>query len=400
MKVALICCAKQEENYINEWLEHNYIIGIDHIYLCDNNDSDYNINISSVINDKYKNFVTVLDYHNQVNVQNRCYKNVYKDIKTLYDWICIFDCDEFLHLDTFNNISEYINFIDKDNDIDEIVIPWKLMYSDDSLTSLYYNNAPLKKRFDKELEYIDNSHTQSKVIFKSTNNVDNVRTHYIATKEGYNKKSVNSIGEIINYNNNSGIDVNYNINIYLKHYNKKSFEEYLTNKIFRTRAQAGVENYYYIRQPKQTNILNFLINSYGVKDIRFNYKSIKIDNIYLKLYDEYFDKYLPFIKTNYYNDDKADITLNHINIDNFNDNEFINIILYNYIENFRNYIRIYLSKNIVRFTNLEKRIDIILSDKTYNINIKENKFLYLNNDCYELKYNDNQLSIISNKKIL
>ena len=54
MKVALICCAKQEEHYINEWLEHNYNIGIAHIYLCDNNDSDYNMNISSVINDKYE----------------------------------------------------------------------------------------------------------------------------------------------------------------------------------------------------------------------------------------------------------------------------------------------------------------------------------------------------------
>ena len=64
------------------------------------------MNISSVINDEYENFVTVLDYHNQVNVQNRCYENVYEDIKTLYDWICIFDCDEFLYLDTFNNISE------------------------------------------------------------------------------------------------------------------------------------------------------------------------------------------------------------------------------------------------------------------------------------------------------
>ena len=50
MKVALICCAKQEENYINEWLEHNYNVGIDHIYLCDTNDSDYNMNISSVMN--------------------------------------------------------------------------------------------------------------------------------------------------------------------------------------------------------------------------------------------------------------------------------------------------------------------------------------------------------------
>jgi hypothetical protein len=55
---------------------------------------------------------------------------------------------------------------------------------------------------------------------------------------------------------------------------------------------------------------------------------------------------------------------------------------------------------MVKYINIGKRINITLSDKIYNITIKENKYLYLNNDCYFLIYNDNQLSIISNKKIL
>ena len=39
--VAVVCCAKMEENYIIEFVEHYKNLGISHIFIADNNDSSY-----------------------------------------------------------------------------------------------------------------------------------------------------------------------------------------------------------------------------------------------------------------------------------------------------------------------------------------------------------------------
>ena len=49
MSCAIIACLKQEELYIKEWLDWHISIGVDHFYLCDNNDKDYQPNLSDVI---------------------------------------------------------------------------------------------------------------------------------------------------------------------------------------------------------------------------------------------------------------------------------------------------------------------------------------------------------------
>ena len=38
MKVALIGICRYANEYVEEWINHYLSIGIDHIYLCDNND--------------------------------------------------------------------------------------------------------------------------------------------------------------------------------------------------------------------------------------------------------------------------------------------------------------------------------------------------------------------------
>lgn len=47
--IAVIACAKQEELYICEWIEWNINIGVDHIFICDNNDSNYKVHESKLL---------------------------------------------------------------------------------------------------------------------------------------------------------------------------------------------------------------------------------------------------------------------------------------------------------------------------------------------------------------
>ena len=37
MKIAIVCIAKDEDNYLREWLDYHFKIGFDHIYVYQNN---------------------------------------------------------------------------------------------------------------------------------------------------------------------------------------------------------------------------------------------------------------------------------------------------------------------------------------------------------------------------
>ena len=39
--IAIIACLKCEERYVKEWIDWHIKCGVDHVYLCDNNDIDY-----------------------------------------------------------------------------------------------------------------------------------------------------------------------------------------------------------------------------------------------------------------------------------------------------------------------------------------------------------------------
>ena len=42
---ALIAVARNEDDFLNEWFNHNLNLGFDHIYLADNNDKSQALNI-------------------------------------------------------------------------------------------------------------------------------------------------------------------------------------------------------------------------------------------------------------------------------------------------------------------------------------------------------------------
>jgi len=63
LKTAICCIACQENDYIHEWVDYYYKLGITHIYLYDNNKSfEANEKFDDVISDYIeKEFVTVID---------------------------------------------------------------------------------------------------------------------------------------------------------------------------------------------------------------------------------------------------------------------------------------------------------------------------------------------------
>ena len=98
IKIALCTMGKGENLYINEFIEYYLKIGIDHIFIYDDNDPETE-KISEIINKKYKYNVTVNETRkfNIVN-QSISFSECYLNHINQYDWFLMVDMDEFLYM--------------------------------------------------------------------------------------------------------------------------------------------------------------------------------------------------------------------------------------------------------------------------------------------------------------
>ena len=104
MKVALVCVAKWEDYYLDEWLDYNHKIGFDKIIMYQN---DWRTDIERPFLEK-----RVWDGR---SIQVPLY-NSFLQTDTEYDWVAFFDCDEFLVLRKHDNVKDFINdYKDKTN---------------------------------------------------------------------------------------------------------------------------------------------------------------------------------------------------------------------------------------------------------------------------------------------
>jgi hypothetical protein len=71
MKVCIIAIARQENLYINEWVNYHLNLGVDNIIVCDNNDT--NERVSDIIKN---NRVITLSYNNEEEVQPKPLENI------------------------------------------------------------------------------------------------------------------------------------------------------------------------------------------------------------------------------------------------------------------------------------------------------------------------------------
>ena len=126
---AVICAiAKNENNYINEWVNWHINKGFDHIYLFDNNDSKSDF-VGNFIDEKDKVTIYNINDFKEKALQLRCYTAFYQSSGEKFDWCLFSDIDEFI--DGVEDINEFLNN-NKFEYFDQIRIKWK-MFSDNGL---------------------------------------------------------------------------------------------------------------------------------------------------------------------------------------------------------------------------------------------------------------------------
>lgn len=142
IKVALCTMGKKENLYAEQFIEYYINLGIDHIFIYDDNKNNTE-RISDCIKNKYKKKVTVYEnIQNYIKKQSDAFTNCYINNFKRFDWFLMVDMDEYLYI-VNNTLKRYLNsndFIKCDFIKFHSVIP-----SDNNLTN--YDNRSLFERF-------------------------------------------------------------------------------------------------------------------------------------------------------------------------------------------------------------------------------------------------------------
>jgi hypothetical protein len=152
IKVALVCISKNEDEYIQEWIDYHVKLGFDKIFIYQNNWRCEFINNEKVVK-------LILDGENK---QRKAYNDFIRSYKKEYDWAAFFDVDEFLVLKKHENIHHFI----KDyNEFNSISINW-VLFGDNGISKINEEKSVLKRFTKRQIKI--NEHVKS--IVKLSNN--------------------------------------------------------------------------------------------------------------------------------------------------------------------------------------------------------------------------------------
>jgi hypothetical protein len=282
MKVGIIAIARQENLYINEWIDYHLGLGFDTIIICDNNDDDSGEKVSDIIkNDK----VIILDYLNIESVQPRAYTEAFLKYKKGFDWLLFIDIDEFVVLEPkyHNNIKEFLNdsLFEK---VDVIRLCWKI-YTTNTDLDVINGNYSVVSRF-KDI-HISREENYAKSFIRGS--ID--YTGGEVTGHGYyeNKNlSAVSAGGVPCNNSFQAIcldthDQSIYTNAWINHYPTKTIGEYIRQKYFRGGPNANCRrysnlSYFYIYNNKRPEV-----DEYARKLIK-ELTSVMVKEKYKKFY--------------------------------------------------------------------------------------------------------------------
>lgn len=238
----IIAVARDENKYIREWVEHYLYLGFDRIFIGDNN----NLGDESLL-EVLKDFidsgrVVVLDCRG-INVPfQREFYNMFSHVGE-YKWALYCDIDEFLELNAYDNIKDFLESKIQEN---FIFFKW-VSYGNNGLKN--YEDVPVQERFEYPLPLMIPDNLRFKTIVRGGTSVE-MEIHG-PTSFGYDKYHMT-------YRDG-----------YMKHYKYKSLEEQLSKDKKLAYTNAKINSHELIDFSSNVLYHNDLINKYT--DLRGEY---------------------------------------------------------------------------------------------------------------------------------
>ena len=148
LSFALCAIGKLENLYARDFVIYYLELGIDKIYIYDNNEI-YSEKFETVLSDFIDDdLVEIIDFRgNQTGYpQNQAYDKCYQAHKEEYDWLLFFDFDEYLYLEKYS-LNDFVQ-LSKFDKCDSIVFYWR-HYTDNN--ELYYKSESPIQRFTEPI---------------------------------------------------------------------------------------------------------------------------------------------------------------------------------------------------------------------------------------------------------
>lgn len=167
-----------ENHYIREWIEYYLNLGVDKIFLYDNNDINgekFEDEINIFINSR---FVELIDWKgknpDKLNLQSLSYLDCYQNRANNYDYLGFFDIDEFLYIGENVKIYEYLS-LQKFKNFECIRFPMFIM-DDNDLIKVKNNNYSLQSRFTRG-KLVSNCKSIMKTGITKINSIKVINAH-------------------------------------------------------------------------------------------------------------------------------------------------------------------------------------------------------------------------------
>ena len=247
MFLCLVAVFKNEEEILEEWLNHYIKQGVDHFFLIDNNSCD---NYKDIINKYPKDLITA-KIDNRKGIQTILYNELYLENVKNYDWTILVDLDEFIYArNGFIKISDYLKTVPEN--CSQIKIPWKMFGSSgydtlekkqpDSVIKnfVYRVNYDIHTgfvRYDKN----KNKEIFCKCIFKNKY-LKSIDIHFSHVSEGNFMTSNNFNIEIGNKKSQINEDILKNSCLHINHYPIQSLDRFMRIKATRGNCDNNKTN--------------------------------------------------------------------------------------------------------------------------------------------------------------
>lgn len=228
-RVMLCTILKQEQLYVDEWLEYHRFLGYDYAELYDN--GDYPSPYLAGLHEKYGDFVNVTylpGQGRQITAYRSCVKrNLAENV-----WSTFIDADEFVVLRKHNNIKDFLHDVAPDGGA--VVLNWSMFGGNTTLT---HKPGPVVVRFIHTTPLV-NQHLKSTAYVPHIlhPSIHNCVLHPGFPSVDSHRVPVNSSSPFLPSGDREIANVN--------HYNLKSLEEFMLKR-HRGRASSTKNNALY-----------------------------------------------------------------------------------------------------------------------------------------------------------
>ena len=158
--VSVCAIGRLENRYAREWVEHYKALGVDHIFICDDNRPEDGERIGDVLHDYVLDCgdgsVTIMSSKPGGSLQKDVYEEFYNTYASDYGWLGFFDFDELVRIEDGRDIHDFLN----DYEADVVSLNWRTM-TDSGL--VHYDERPMAERFTEATgeDFAINRHVKS-----------------------------------------------------------------------------------------------------------------------------------------------------------------------------------------------------------------------------------------------